>query len=385
MKRIILLAASAMAILAGCTRTEIRSIADEPQQITFRTVVGQQSTKALVSDTKYPVAETFGSFAFFNKQGETFPTGASLYMPNSEVKKTTQASSGKVWTTAIPYYWPKQGSLTFFSYSPFNKLNAQTSCDAADGIKITGWDVDANQDVDVMVADVKKNLTKATGNGTNDSYTGVATVFRHKLSQIVGFQLKTAKDYASGRPETAAKAGDKYFYFTKIAINKVKHKGNYTSTINVDGSNLGAWTPETSTKDYVWYESTTGESFNATGTAAQALVAPASTNGEYILVLPQDFTAPGTGLGSDVENIEIEYTIRTYVNDNSGNATDYTEEEVHVYAPLYSIHNATSAGDTKWQMNKQITYRFTVDLDDDQIYWAPSVEDWGTANFDFSI
>ena len=379
MKRIILLAASAMAILAGCTRTEIRSIADEPQQITFRTVVGQQSTKALISDTKYPVTETFGSFAFFNKQSETFPTGASLYMPNSEVKNTTHATSGKVWTTDIPYYWPKQGSLTFFSYSPFNKLNTQITCDATDGIKITGWDVDANQDVDVMVADVKKNLTKATGNGTNDGYTGVATAFRHKLSQLVGFKFKTNKDYAGGRAETAAKAGDKYFYFTKIAINKVKYKGNYKSTINVDGTNLGDWTPETSTKDYVWYESTTGTFFNTTSTAA-----PAPTNG-YILVLPQDFTNPGTGLGSNVENIEIKYTIRTYVKAYSGNATDYTEEEVHVYAPLYSIHNATPAGDTKWHMNKKITYSFTVDLDDDQIYWAPSVEDWGTADFGFSI
>lgn len=379
MKRIILLAASAMAILAGCTRTEIRSIADEPQQITFRTVVGQQSTKALISGAKYPVTETFGSFAFFNKQGETFPTGASLYMPNSEVKNTTHATSGKVWTTDIPYYWPKQGSLTFFSYSPFNKLNTQITCDATDGITITGWDVDANQAVDVMVADVKKDLTKTSGNGTNDGYTGVATVFRHKLSQLVGFKFKTNKDYAGGRAETAAKAGDKYFYFNKIAINNIKYKGTYKSTINVDGNNLGDWAPETDTKDYVWYESTTGTSFNATATAA-----PAPTSG-YILVLPQDFTDPGAGSGSNVENIEIKYTIRTYVKAYSGNADDYTEEEVHVYAPLYSIHDATTAGDTKWHMNKTITYSFTVDLDDDQIYWAPSVEDWETADFGFSI
>lgn len=370
MKRIILLAASAMAILAGCTRTEIRSIADEPQQITFRTVVGQQSTKALISDAKYPVTETFGSFAFFNKQGETFPTGASLYMPNSEVTQAGPAASGKAWTTDIPYYWPKQGSLTFFSYSPFTELNTLTTCDATDGIKITGWNVDANQNVDVMVADVKKNLTKATGNGTNDGYTGVVTVFRHKLSQIVGFKFQTANDYAGGRAETSAQAGDKYFYFNKIAINKVKYKGDYKSTIDVDGANLGSWTPETDTKDYVWYESTTGTSFNATATAA-----PAPTSG-YILVLPQDFRDPGAGSGSNVENIEIKYTIRTYVKPYSGHADDYAEEEVHVYAPLYSIHNATTAGDTKWHMNKKITYSFTVDLDDDQIYWAPSVEDW---------
>mgnify|MGYP004648699705 CR=1 FL=1 len=370
MKRIILLAASAMAILAGCTRTEIRSIADEPQQITFRTVVGQQSTKALISGIEYPTAETFGSFAFFNKQGETFPTGASLYMPNSEVTLAAPAASGKAWTTDIPYYWPKQGSLTFFSYSPFNKLHAQTTCDATDGIKITGWDVNANQDVDVMVADVKKNLTKATGNGTNGGYTDVVTVFRHKLSQIVGFKFQTANDYAGGRAETSAKVGDKYFYFTKIAVNNVKYMGTYKSTIDVDGANLGSWTPRTDTKDYVWYESTTGTSFNATATAA-----PAPTSG-YILVLPQDFTDPGAGSGSNVENIEIKYTIRTYVKAYSGNADDYTEEEVHVYAPLYSIHDATTAGDTKWHMNKTITYSFTVDLDDDQIYWAPSVEDW---------
>ena len=370
-----------MAILAGCTRTEIRSIADEPQQITFRTVVGQQSTKALISGAHYPVDGTFGSFAFFNKQGETFPTGASLYMPNSEVKNTTHANSGKVWTTDIPYYWPKQGSLTFFSYSPFTKLNGLTTCDATDGIKITGWDVNANQDVDVMVADVKKNLTKATGNGANDNYTGVVTVFRHKLSQIVGFKFKTNKNYASGL-ETSAQVGDKYFYSNKIAINNVKYKGTYKSTIDVDGTNLGSWTPETVTKDYVWYEKNATDPEVFFGNTAT--VSPTSTSG-YILVLPQDFTDPGTGPGSDVENIEIKYTIRTYVKAYSGNATDYTEEEVHVYAPLYSIHNMTTAGDTKWHMNKKITYSFTVNLDDDQIYWAPSVEDWKTADFGFSI
>lgn len=58
MKKIILLAASAMAILAGCSRTEIRSIADEPQQITFRTI----ETKAAGDFDK---GNKFISYAWF--------------------------------------------------------------------------------------------------------------------------------------------------------------------------------------------------------------------------------------------------------------------------------------------------------------------------------
>ena len=63
MKKIIIGAAVAATILAGCTKNEVR--VDVPDSaISFQTIVGKNSTKALVEDATYPTEETFGSVAF---------------------------------------------------------------------------------------------------------------------------------------------------------------------------------------------------------------------------------------------------------------------------------------------------------------------------------
>ena len=197
MKNWIIVAAFASAILAGCTKNEVR--VDMPDQaISFTTAVGANSTKAMIDDTAYPTDETFGTYAYYLPTGQTWSGNAGdakLYIPQSEVKYTTAPStSGYNWTTETLYYWPSAGSLNFFSFSPWS-INTSVECNTTDGIEITGWDVDANQTVDVMVADVAADMT---ANEENGGYKGVPTVFRHKLSQIVAFKFNTDKDYTNG-------------------------------------------------------------------------------------------------------------------------------------------------------------------------------------------
>ena len=385
MKRFTFAALAALAALASCTKNEVTPLQSAPQQITLTPFNGKHSTKALIDGTAYPTTETFGTFAYFNANGTTFPTSADVYIPESEVKHTTSATTGTAWTTDPAYYWPKQGSLTFFSYSPYS-INTSVDCDTTDGITITDWDVDANQTVDVMVADYKTNQTK---NGSNAGYTGVPTIFRHKLSQIVKFTFATKEDYCGSRTEATAQVGDKFFYINSVKINNIEYKGTYKSGNNVDGAAttpvLGAWAPTTDKKGYTWYENTTGTLF---GYDTQKADAPCDIANGYILVLPQTFTEPADrtteGYEKNEKNIQISYTIKTCTGVGPAAPSFSTEEVKDVYVTLYDVqYDATAAAVTNWEMNKKISYTITIGLD--QIYWAPSVENWDTQSFSYTI
>lgn len=360
MKRFFL-AALAIAVVASCTKNEVNEVTAN-DQITFQTVVGP-NTKALIDGPTYETTDpSFGTVAYYNANGtgQTFPNSAALYIPESEV-----SYSSTYWSTATPYYWPKNGSLTFFSYSPYNELEATMTCDLTNGLKLTNWDVDANQGVDVMVADVK---TGQTANGSNGAYTGVPTIFRHKLSQIVDVTFKTDKDYANshdGTPGNKFEAGDKQFFINYVKINKLEQTGTYTSGINVSNSQLGTWelpaTPAYNS-NYNWFNETAScdTEFKSAATSANTM--------PYLLVMPQTyetFTAPEKA--SDVSNVEVKYTIRTYTDESH-----FSDDVVTAHVSMYDIFSTSS---NALAMNKQVTINFTIGVN--QIYWAPSVEAWG--------
>lgn len=373
MKNWIIVAAFASAILAGCTKNEVR--VDMPDQaISFTTAVGANSTKAMIGDTAYPTDETFGTYAYYLPTGQTWSGNAGdakLYIPQSEVKYTAAPStSGYNWTTETLYYWPSAGSLTFFSFSPWS-INTSVECNTTNGIKITGWDVDANQTVDVMVADVAEDKTANETNPGGVGYNGVPTVFRHKLSQIVAFKFNTDKDYTKGHGDGTWAAGDKQIVVTGIRINSIATKGTFISGLNTSGTELGDWTGHDVDKNYIWYSSdVTGGTtiiYDGTPSSYTTAVTPnqaPATNG-YLLVLPQTF--------GDTETITLNYTIKTY------NGTDWVNDEVTKSIKLKDIHAASGA----FEMNKKITYNFTIGLN--QIYWAPSVVNWEEESHDVTV
>lgn len=361
MKRFFL-AALAIAAIASCTKNEVNEVTDN-NQITFKTVVGP-ATKALIDGTSYETtAPSFGTFAYYNATGTTFPTSSALYIPESEVKYVDSN-----WTTETPYYWPKNGKLAFFSYSPYS-INGSVTCDATTGITIANYDVSSAQGVDVMVADVK---TGQSQNGTNGTYTGVPTIFRHKLSQIVDVTFKTDKDYqaADGTSGSPFVAGDKQFFINYVKINNLEQTGTYVSGNTVSESVLGTWSLPTTPSydhDYNWFIETVPSDeteFKYTGTATSA------NTMSHILTIPQKYTTPGAGETIDaVSHVEIKYTIRTYTD-----ASNYSDDVVTAYVSMYDIFSSTS---NTLAMNKKVTLNFTIGVN--QILWAPSVEVWGTA------
>lgn len=351
MKRFFL-AALAIATVASCAKNEVNEVTAN-DQITFQTVVGP-NTKALIDGETYPTTDLpFGTVAYYNATGTTFPTSAALYIPESMV-----SYSSPYWSTATPYYWPKNGSLTFFSYSPYTELQSYMECNETTGLTLTNWDVHANQTVDVMVADVQTDQTY-----NSSGLTGVPTIFRHKLSQIVNVTFQTDKDYNDGTPFSA---GEKQFFINYVKINKLEQTGTYNSGHDVDGTQLGTWelpAPPTYDHNYDWFNETSpcNTEFKKAATSANNEMA-------YLLVMPQtyeNFTAPQTA--ADVSNVEVKYTIRTYTG-----ASTYSDDVVIAHVSMHDIFNTSS---NALAMNKKVTINFTIGVN--QIYWAPSVVAWG--------
>lgn len=353
MKKFFYLAVAACAALAACSKNEVTPV-DVDQQITFQAVVNKASTKGMIDGTKYKTTDpSFGTAAYYNATGTTFPTSSSPYIPESEVKYSAPG-----WTTDTPYYWPKNGALTFFSYSPWATLNTLTAIDETNGVVITGYDVNANQTVDVMVADVvtcSSNDTAYDGEGTGPYKNGVKTVFRHKLAQIVDVTFRTNQNY---KLDPVA-AGHKEFFINSVNINDYPQKGTYTSGNTVSGTSLGSWSGHSDAKSYEFFKesgscTTEFDSNNATSAI--------TIDNNYLLLLPQVLP--------DNTKIVIKYTIRTY----SSNVA-YSDDVVTVDIPLKNVISEI-------KMNKKYTINFTVGLD--QIYWAPSVVDWENESVSYS-
>ena len=385
MKKSILLTALAFVAL-GCSKTEVKPVEDAPAQISWNAVVGKPSTKAPVDGTTFDKTFKFKSYAFFNANGTTWPADASLYINNQVISYYQDAVTpflANSWHSDVVNYWPKQGSLTFFSYS-FAKENVDfsgtLSCDAIDGLKLIGYDVDVNENKnnDFMVADIQTAQKQNTKN-VSGATTGVPTVFRHALTWIVGFNIKTAADY---KGETL-KEGSKVIDVKSVKICNAKSKGDYQMTNNI--TRTESWTNQTNVSSYDFSV--------ATGASEEVTMAGASLQCAQQLFMPQTFDAPqyiynGTTIidkaierQSDayktavekVGHIELTYTIKTYTD-----GTHFSEETVKEYIALAdfasSIDGATNGGD--WKINRKITYNITIDLSANIIYWDPIVKEW---------
>lgn len=346
-KNYLIIAAMALSVLSACTKNEVRPESSEPQEITFQTVVGGVKTKGLVSGKTYPEDATFGSYAYYHK-GNFTGTG-DLYIGNAEIEYDGN-SSPATWHADKKYYWPKDGGkLTFYAYSPYSisavpagETKSPVTCSDDNGIKIENWDVYANSTIDILVADVAKDKT-ANESGT---YVGVPTVFRHKLTQIAGFKVKTKEAYP-----------DITFTVKSISIKDAKYKGKYESEV---------WTAADDKFNYDWYKSsvTSAISYKISNNSAEVDIEPnslpASENNtsKYLLVLPQEFDENG-------QKLEIVYNIDNGTFDYDVTATKDLKD---------ITDGAATPTATVWAINKKVSYTITIGID--EILWNPSVVDW---------
>lgn len=380
MKKYVLIAATACVALAACTKNEVRPV-NVDQEITFQAVVNKASTKAgtFENDAKYPTGRPFGTVAYRESSGNP------KYFGPEEVSYN---STKLYWSTATPYYWPKNDALTFMSYSPYKYQESAHSSkkitvdDHYNQLSISDYDVAAHQETDLMVADIQKGQVANTTQDGGTWQKGVPTVFHHKLSQIVAINFQTVdtqapndkKDYANGHDGSATnpyQAGDQQFFLNEVSLKNTCFKGNYSYVYDDSSS------PATTTEGWTKYDSSTESSTlwfiepseyqNAAGKFMGGEIHPnrrddtgAAATNNYILILPQTFEAYANKV--DAPHIYIKYTVRTYYS-----AEGYSDEVIEERVPIYDIHPT-------WAMNKKITYNFN--LTKQRIYWDPQVVDW---------
>lgn len=349
MKRIILLAASAMAILAGCTKNEVRVNAPD-KEITFQTV----STKA--GGAAFETNKHFFSYAYFLEKGKNWDDNhaeAKAYIDNALITYITPASGKGYWAAADTYYWPKQGSLTFFAWTdntihnptsnpaPSVGTGATVSCAHDTGIKITDYSVKDNLNKDILVAEIAKNK-KSNGSAAGTWENGVPTVFRHALAKVE-FKVNKKMDFPNVK-----------FRVKSITLNKVSTRGTFTQyQSNPNPENWG-WNGWGIQEDLTVF--TGDKEVTATDDAGTFdKLTPSAT--DYSIVLPQvlnDKTDP---------KFTIEYEIITsYV---AGKPVTETVKDTKDLKDIYK---------NDWECNKKYVLGITLGLN--EIYWDPSVEDW---------
>ena len=343
---------AAAVMLGACSKIEQ---AEAPHTRICYNVVQLHGTKA---DPTYPTDRPFISYAFMMPEGEKWEDeGKRNSYAQPYISGATISFDGMHWyDPSKTYYWPTSGSLTFFSFSPEAVKTTDTTVDKTNGVTIKDWDVDANQTVDIMVADVQ---TGQTANRSEGLYTGVPTIFRHKLSQIVGFEFNTLKDYSSSTK----------FYVTRISLKNIKQKGTYVSgpLVGTTSSLIGKWTLDGSSgaKSYPYYDGgTTGtEVVYNDGTGNNTKVGSG-----VIMLLPQTFSDPGeTPDWAKTPHLEIAYKVGSEPKTARVSLYD-------LFAPSHELG-----------MNKQITIKVTFSNEGNLILWAPDQEDWEGSEFSIVI
>ena len=369
----ILCVAALVGVLVSCAKIEQGEVHIEDKQICYDVVQDRSSqTKAA---GVYPTGENFASYAWYLPDGKNWAddkADAQLYINRAEVSYDNANNSW--YDKTKTYYWPKTGSLTFFSISPHSVAESVVLTKNY-GFWISDWNVHNHQDADIMVSDIQ---TDKNANETVGSFTGVPTIFRHKLAMIEGFTFNTFKNYAPGYTTYGSyRKEDRRFFITSVKINKIKQQGRFVSGSAPSSINIGQWqvSDASSANDYTWFSGNEEIVYNST---SESLTANGLSGRENILLLPQAFANPGTADVMTVPHIEVTYVTYEYTN-NSGSFTSHTTT---ARASLYDILKSVG---NRIDMNKKFTFNITINLDSNLIIWAPDQNDWTGNDFNISI
>lgn len=326
--------AAACAALASCVKNEVRVNAPD-QEITFQTV----STKA---GAAFNENHKFYSYAYFlakDKKWDNDHADAQAYIDKALIAYES-SPNGNYWAAAKHYYWPKQGSLTFFAWTDNTDTPAQTlaGCAKDKGITFTAYSAFANQNKDLLVADIAKDMDgKNNLTAHNGWQLGVPTVFHHVLSNLA-FTIKTDGNYSAGAT----------YSLQSIKLKNINTKGDYAQGSPAATAAENVWTDHGDVKDMPVFTS-------AGQPVSDAVVNLNPSTTDFSIVLPQKFT-------DATPVIEIVYTITTKYT-----GTDVVETVTET-KPLKDIYT------NGWVSGKKYTLNIKLSLN--EIYWDPYVEGW---------
>lgn len=350
MKKLFFIAAIACVALASCVKNEPAPSVTQQDEITFSAPVVGLTTKAEISGTTFPITVAFNVWAWYHV-GD-FANSGDLYMDEVTVSHTegnfdANDNGTNAWKPTKPYYWPKNGKLTFEAYSPSTLETDVSGCSVASsvdgGIVISDFDVptDAGKHIDLLFSDRTYDRESSSQN-VDGGYDGVDIVFHHALS-VVKFNVKAANATAA----SAVKVKDIHitnaYHKGTLKVSPAKGKGNSPEWIPVDDGNN--------------YDVATADTYDN----ATALTTESTQLGSNYILLPQVFSTSGT-------KITVDYYI------NNGDGAKIVEQ---TYTLDLASTNHTDGNNqiAAWEMGKRYTYNITIGVN--EIYIAPSIaEDW---------
>lgn len=345
MKKVLATLVSILFMAVSCTYTTDINPVKNDVLIGYNTIVGKTSTpvsKALASNQHvFDDTNVFQSYAYYLPIGTawTYSTttsgdnGSKPYF-NTDVIIKKDVSSNLWRDPNNDWYWPKTYALTFFAWS----LNAPSlgfptgsptivTCTDLNGITAAYYDIEANKNVDFLVADIAADKT---ANENVYTYLGVPTVFKHKLSQFHA-TVREKEDYDS--------VG---FTLDGISFQSLNKDGNYTQY--PDSLQTGS--------------ARTDQTFTSTSQDVTSTTPVDVTNIEQYIYLPQDF--------DDDKTVTITYTIHY---DTDGDGTYDLDEPVTVTYKLSDLFGPDG-------FKPGTRYTLNIIFKMDEIYWDPVVEDW---------
>ena len=341
MKKFFMFAAMTSVALASCVKNEPAMNLEQGDLIQFNSpVVGIPTKVAEYNAVAYPTDVPFNVTAWYHTAADA--TTGDVYMNNVTL---TYDNGLKVYRAqgTKQYYWPKNGMLTFFAYSPAtlpeggdgalartavtNAVNAQLEFTVP---------TDEEKQVDLLYSDFAKNQKSTTGVKDNENYettAGVDISFNHALS-VIKFNFKG----------TAAAT-------QAIRMRSVTLEGvDKTGTLTCGNTGTASWNVTTSAQNYVVLEDL------GAGVYTKALTELGEQYANLIL-LPQEL---------EDELLRISYYLQTtdgwLPQEQTLNLTDAKVSSVSL---------------DEWAMNTKYTYNIVIDVD--EIYFAPAIDEaWET-------
>lgn len=370
MKKTVFIAALAVVAMASCTKNELKVPSNGTDAvISFQPVVANATKAGYITKDSISAAPNSFSFAVFAwyPQGGGEMTASTekgtQYMDNVKVtyktfNDTNDAGSG-TWAPGTPYYWPKNGKLSFDAYAPADAHADENpgagkgtfTSDIKTGLQIANYTVAGlRSQYDLLYS--TRALNKNTSNGGNSgnvTYDGVDIAFNHALAAI---EVKAV---------TAANYGDDVIQLTGVTIQNAYEKGSFSQGMSSPVANSNpAWTGHNNEVDYVLFS----------GTQSLTTTAVSSPTISNAIVLPQSFTHD-----SKKVSIKVDYQIKH-------GTSSYLPQTQTFDLSATKVTGADPGADpveqSEWEMGKKYTYTLVFTLED--IHFAPEVAEWTNVN-----
>ena len=336
MKRFLLMAAAATAMLTACEKTEMVPTGDA-QEISF-VAVNKTATKVPVADNKFLDTDNMAIAAYIVEG-----TSPNDFFGYTLFAKETGATN---WTGQPARYWPLTTS----------KINFLAVTVKGGGVENTTVDFNATNYASGATAVLDNNdtydqndLMFAAGTGTHtqgNAYSAVEMVFKHALAWI-NFQVKTTTPVSTSHNDEGCE-----ITVNSITLNNAAFNGTLTLENN----------------QYTSTDANTTNSVNTSWSSSENInLAVPNADGDDIadpVILSSQWKLFGNGLLVIPDHYATSFTINYTLKQSDGteNTFDYT----------YTLPTGT------WEMAKKYFYNINITLSEIEI--TPSITDWDASH-----